>query len=64
MSECWITADANINFITNRPLNNFFINLIVVDEDPELTKDSTLAPPIDYNNYNINMPIRQIRPQF
>jgi hypothetical protein len=39
-------------------LNTFFINLIVVDEDPELTKDLTLAPPIDYNNYNINMPIR------
>jgi hypothetical protein len=52
------SATANIDFLTSKPLNTFFINLIVVDEDPELTKDLTLAPPIDYNNYNINMPIR------
>jgi hypothetical protein len=51
-------ATANIDFVTSKPLKNFFINLIVVDEDAELTKDLTLAPPIDYNNYNINMPIR------
>jgi hypothetical protein len=36
----------------------FFIDLIVVDEDPELTKDWTLALQSDYNNYNINIPIR------
>ena len=53
------SATANIDFITNKPLSTFFINLIVVDEDPILTKDLTLAPPIDYNNYNINMPIKQ-----
>jgi hypothetical protein len=53
------SATANIDFITNKPLSTFFINLIIVDEDPILTKDLTLAPPIDYNNYNINMPIRQ-----
>jgi len=52
------SATANIDFITNKPLNTFFINLIIVDEDPILTKDLTLAPPIDYNNYNINIPIR------
>jgi hypothetical protein len=52
------SATANIDFITNKPLNTFFINLIIVDEDPLLTKDLTLAPPIDYNHYNVNMPIR------
>ena len=52
------SATTNIDFLTGKPLNTFFINLIVVDEDPILTKDLTLAPPIDYNNYNINMPIR------
>ena len=53
------SASSNIDFITNKPLSTFFINLIIVDEDPELTKDLTLAPPIDYNHYNVNMPIRQ-----
>ena len=52
------SASANIDFITGKPLSTFFINLIIVDEDPILTKDLTLAPPIDYNNYNINIPIR------
>ena len=51
------SAVANIDFITNKPLNTFFLNLIIVDEDPILTKDLTLAPPIDYKNYNVNMPI-------
>ena len=53
------SATANIDFITNKPLSTFFVNLIIVDEDPVLTKDLTLAPPIDYNNYNINLPIKQ-----
>ena len=52
------SATANIDFITSKPLNTFFINLIIVDEDPILTKDLTLAPPIDYNHYNVNIPIR------
>ena len=55
------SATANIDFITSKPLNTFFLNfliLIIVDNDPELTKDLTLAPPIDYKNYNVNMPIR------
>ena len=52
------SATANIDFITNKPLSTFFLNLIVVDEDLELTQDLTLAPPIDYKTYNVNMPIR------
>jgi len=56
--EC-ITTTQNIDFITNQPLQFFYISLIIIDQDPELTKDLTLAPPIDYNNYNINIPIRQ-----
>jgi hypothetical protein len=52
-------ASANIDFITGKPLNTFFVNLIIVDEDMELTKDLTLAPPIDYKHYNTNVPIRQ-----
>ena len=55
--EC-ITTTQNIDFITNNPLQFFYISLIIIDEDPELTKDLTLAPPIDYNNYNVNIPIR------
>jgi hypothetical protein len=52
------SATANIDFLTSKPLSTFFINLVIVDEDPELTKDLTLAPPIDYNNYNVNIPIK------
>ena len=55
--EC-ITTTQNIDFITNQPLQFFYISLIIIDQDPELTKDLTLAPPIDYNNYNVNIPIR------
>jgi hypothetical protein len=53
------SATANIDFLTSKPLSTFFINLVIVDEDPELTKDLTLAPPIDYNNYNVNIPIKK-----
>ena len=53
-----ITVSTSVDFITNNPMNLFFISLIIIDEDVELTKDLTLAPPIDYNNYNVNMPIR------
>ena len=55
--EC-ITTTANINYITSSPLNFFYVSLIIIDEDVELTSDLTLAPPIDYNNYNVNIPIR------
>ncbi len=37
------SATANIDFITNKLLNTFFINLIIVDDDPIVTKDLTLA---------------------
>jgi len=47
-----------VDFITNNPLKNLYINLVIVDEDLELTNDTILAPPIDMKNYNINMPIR------
>ena len=53
------SATANIDFITSKPLSTFFLNLIIVDEDPQITKDLTLAPPIDYKNYNVNLPIKQ-----
>jgi hypothetical protein len=52
------SATANIDFLTNKPLSTFFLNLIIVDEDLQLTQDLTLAPPIDYKTYNVNMPIR------
>lgn len=49
----------SIDFLTGSPLGSaFFINLIIIDEDPQLTLDTTLAPPIDYQNYHINMPIK------
>ena len=38
------------------PLSSFYINLVIVDEDLEKTKDNILAPLINYdintNNYN------------
>ena len=52
-------ASANIDFLTGKPLSTLFVNLIIVDEDMEVTKDLTLAPPIDYKHYNVNMPIKQ-----
>ena len=55
--EC-VTAIQNIGFFTGSILTLFFITLVIIDEDVELTKDLTLAPPIDYYNYNVNIPIR------
>jgi hypothetical protein len=52
------SATSSINYVTGLPLKTFYISLIIIDEDLELTQDLTLAPPIDYNNYNVNMPIR------
>ena len=52
------SATSSINYVTGLPLKTFYISLIIIDEDLELTKDLTLAPPVDYNNYNVNMPIR------
>ena len=59
ISKRFSSASANIDFITGKPLSTFFLNLIIVDNDPELTKDLTLAPPIDYKKFNIYMPIKQ-----
>ncbi len=52
------TATQNVGFFTGFIFFLFFISLIIIDEDVEVTKDLTLAPPVDYNNYNVNMPIR------
>ena len=52
------SATSSIDFVTGLPLKTFYISLIIIDQDPELTTDLTLAPPIDYNNYNVNIPIR------
>ena len=46
-----------INFIGGLP--NLNVNLIIIDVDPELTLDNTLAPPFDLKNYNNNFPINQ-----
>ena len=52
------SSSATIDFITSSPLNNFYINFVIVDEDLELTSDAILAPPINMNNYNVNIPIK------
>ena len=52
------SATSSINYVTGLPLKTFYISLIIIDEDLEPTQDLTLAPPVDYNNYNVNMPIR------
>lgn len=52
------TATSAIEFITGTPLSTFYINFVIIDADPEITQDTTLAPPIDYKTYNTNVPIR------
>ena len=52
------SATSAIDYITSNPLNNLYINLVIVDEDPEITTDTILAPPIDMKHYNVNMPIK------
>lgn len=47
----------SIAFVNN--LVTFCLTLIIIDVDPELTLDNTLAPPFDSNNYNIHLPIKQ-----
>ena len=37
-------VSANIDFLTSNPLNGFFMNLIIVDEDDEQTEDRSLRP--------------------
>ena len=50
-------TSSSIAFVNN--LANFCLSLIIIDYDPELTLDNTLAPPFDSNNNNINFPIKQ-----
>ena len=39
---------SNIDFFTGSPLNKFFISLIIIDEDDEVTHDETLSNKVDY----------------
>jgi hypothetical protein len=57
--ECPGQTTTAIDYITSNPLNNLYINLVIIDEDPEKTTDTILAPPIDMKHYNVNMPIKQ-----
>ena len=57
--ECPGQTTTAIDYITSNPLNNLYINLVIVDEDPQITNDTILAPPIDMKHYNVNMPIKQ-----
>ncbi len=59
MGICGVPNNIFVKLITSKPLITFIIILIIVDEDPILTKELTLAPPVDYNHYNVNMPIKQ-----
>jgi len=47
------TAAATLIGITP-PLNTFYINLVIIDEDLEQTKDNALAPQINYNQNSSN----------
>ena len=50
---------ANIDFFTGSPLNKFFISLIIIDEDDEMTQDETLSNQVEFKNYGrLGMPIR------
>ena len=50
---------SNIDFFTGSPLNKFFISLIIIDEDDEVTHDETLSNKVDYKNYGrMGMTIR------
>ena len=55
--ECPSQTTTSIDFLTSSPLSTLFINLVIVDEDPELTTDTILAPPIDFKTWHVNMPI-------
>ena len=50
---------ANIDFFTGTPLNKFFLSLIIIDEDDEVTNDTNLSTNVEYKNYGrLGMPIR------
>jgi hypothetical protein len=54
--ECPTATTAVTLIGAQPPLNTFYINLVIVDEDLEQTKDNALAPQINYdlntNNFN------------
>ena len=53
------TSTTSIDFITSNPLNNLYINFVIIDEDPEITTDTKLAPPINMSQYNAgHLPIK------
>ena len=57
--ECPSQTTSAIDFTTGSPLSNFYMNLVIVDEDLERTFDTVLAPPVDMKNYNIgHFPIK------
>ena len=56
--ECPSQTTSAIDCTTGNPLSNFYLNLVIVDEDLERTYDTVLAPHIDMKNYNTgNLPI-------
>jgi len=55
--ECPSQTSSAIDFITGNPLNNFYVHLVIIDEDLERTYDSALTSTIDYKNWRNNMPI-------
>ena len=58
--ECPSQTSSAIDFITGSPLNNMYLNLVIIDEDLERTYDTALTSNIDYKNnvWKNNMPIK------
>ena len=56
--ECPSQTTTAIDYITSNVLSNLYINLVIIDEDLQITTDTILAPPIDMKHYNVNMPIK------
>ena len=56
--ECPSQTSTAIDFISGNPLSNFYMTLVIIDEDLETTNDTTLAPPINMKNYHNNVPIK------
>ena len=38
--ECPSQNTTAVDYITNNPLNDLYINLVIIDEDPEITTDT------------------------
>ena len=50
---------AGVDFFTSSPLNKFFLSLIIIDEDDEVTNDNNLSSSVELKNYGrLGMPIR------